>query len=532
MTKAIQVVLEFIYWHLLYNCAFVTSNSNNTCEVICLCPTPPDYWNQLKCCPDSLIQKKVANPHGVNAESNNPVADGNHMWNSPVNGQPLYDNPAADDYPMWNGLIDGGPMYDNPFDGRPMYDNPVDGRPMYDNPVDGRPMYDNPVDGRPMYDNPVADDYHMLNGPIDGGLMYDSPVDSGPIWNRPGDGGPMYDSPGDGGPIFDVPVDGGPMRKTPSDGGPMLDSRVAHESPVSTPSVRKPRSPSQGQGIRALRKRSNQVKIARNSSCVYPFVYTEPLHEEFKDYADRNTFRVFHGCLQKFIDSEMYLKCQDFRNVSSLERIIPVVDRKTEIIYANRFCAVCNDIKEVKTFNHEFICSNEILGHWDLISLEQTDENKIVQFQSGLCVYSLQPPDKKTMQAAGNRCLSAKYTNCNQAEDVALSSYDWDSYKITLNSLEDGKYCALCSYQSATKEYPDIEQSANNTVQGACNYRGCLNHRWDILSYSFFILMSLDKALPTKFDDRVLPSSDLTCGSQSFDVYDKYMVRNIPLSDL
>ena len=44
--------------------------------------------------------------------------------------------------------------------------------------------------------------------------------------------------------------------------------------------------------------------------------------------------------------------------------------------------------------------------------------------------------------------------------------------------------------------------------------------------------MSLDKVLVTKGDDRVLTPSNLTCGNQSDLVYDKYMVRNIPFSDV
>ena len=423
MTEASQLRLQIIFWYLLSICAFVAANSNNTCEVLCLCSTPPDYWNQLKCCPESLVQKEVANPHDVNSESNSPFADYYPMSDGPMDSQPMYSNPAADDYPLSDGQIDGGPMYDGP-------------------------------------------------------------VNDESMWDRKGDGRPMYDSLGDGGPIYDSQDNGQPMSENPSSNGPMFDSRVAGKSPVSPPSLREPRSLGQGKGIRAVTKRNHQVKISHKSSCVSPLVYTEPLH---KDFAGANPFRVFHDCPQKFIGSDVYLKCQNFRNVSSLDCMIPVVDRKTKIIYANRFCAECNGIDDFETFHHEFKCSNEILGHWDLLSLEQTEENKKILLQSGMCVYSFKPPDKKTMQAAGNRCLSAKYTKCYQAEDVVLSNYVWDSYKITLHYLEDGKYCALCGYESAMLEYPDIGQSTNNTVQGACNYGRCLNYKRPLLSYSFFI---------------------------------------------
>ena len=267
----------------------------------------------------------------------------------------------------------------------------------------------------------------------------------------------MYDSPPDGGSMYDSPPDGGSLYNSPIDGGPMSSHK---------------------------------------SSCVYSFVYTEPLH---KDFYYEYPFRVFHSCLQMFIGSEMHLKCQNFRNVSCLECIIPVVDRKTKIIYANRFCAECNAIEDIETFNHEFKCSSEILGRWDLLSLEQTEENNIVLFH---------------------------------AEEVAVSKFDWYDYKWSNRYLEDGEYCALCDYPSAMPEYPDFGQSESNTVQGACNYRECQTFRFQFMSHSFFILMSLDKALPTKGDDRVLTPSDLTCGNQPYVIYDKYMVRNIPFFDL
>ena len=501
MSGAGQLMLQFTYWYLLSICVFVASNSNNTCEVICLCFPPPTYWNQLKCCPNSLLQKKVAS----SSDDQPSMPDG------PAYDYPMPDDPA-DDYPMPDGPSDYYPMPDGPADYNPMLDGPVGGGLMYDNPVGGGPMYDNPVGGGPMYDNPVG-----------GGPMYDNPV---------GDG-PMYDSPVGGGPMYDSPVGGGPMYDNSDDDGPMLDSPVADDSPVSTPSVRVPRSPNRGQGIHAMKKRSGQEKASQNSSCVYSFVYTEPLHREFlKHLYNDIAFRVFHYCLQKHIGSEFYLKCQGFRNVSTLESAIPVVDRKTNIIYANRFCAECNDIDDFEVFHHEFVCSNEILGHWDFLSLEQTEENQLVLLRSGLCVYSLKPPDNKTLNTAGNRCMSAKYTDCNQAEEAVVSDFDWETYKSSVEYLEDGEYCALCGYQRDIPAYSDIGQFADNNVQRACTYGECLDKPIHVMSYSFFILMSLDKALLTTADDRAMKPSHLTCGNQSDYVYDKYMVRNIPSSDL
>ena len=47
------------------------------------------------------------------------------------------------------------------------------------------------------------------------------------------------------------------------------------------------------------------------------------------------------------------------------------------------------------------------------------------------------------------------------------------------------------------------------------------------MSFSFLVLMSLDKVLIPASDDRIVEPRDLKSGNQSDDVYDKFMVRMI-----
>ena len=432
MLGASLFTLQFINWYLLSFCAGENFNANNTCKVTCMCFTPRDFWNQLKCCPESLLRKKVAISNGK---------------------RPISDNPIAVDYP----IVDDYPMLSNPI---------ADDYPMLDNPI---------ADEYPMLDNTVADDHSMWDNLI-------------------------------------------------SDDRPISDNSVAEDGSVLLPTARESRSPRRERIVHNMKKRS-QVKNSPNSSCVYPFVHGEQLHREFRDYAENNRFRVLHDCLQHDQGSELYLKCQDFRNVSSLENVIPVVDSNTKTIYANRFCAECSNVKVFKSFHHEFVCSNELLGHWEFLSLEATEENEIDLIRSGLCVYSLQPPDNKTLNTVDSMCLSVRYTNCYQTEDTVVPDFSLNPLAIATQLLGEDKYCSLCGYQSNMLAFSDTGQHVNISVATAFSDEICLREPEDIMSYSFFILLSLDKAMLTKSDDRVMTSRDLECGNQTVEVYDKYMVR-------
>ena len=213
------------------------------------------------------------------------------------------------------------------------------------------------------------------------------------------------------------------------------------------PSAREPRSPGREWSIHSTKKRGTDVQNWQNSSCVYPFVHSEPLLDEFKAVVVGHQFRVVHDCRGNHSGSDLHTKCLAFRNISNLESVIPVVDGNTMTIYANRFCAECSDIQDFEAFLHQFICSNALLGQWELLSLERTQENQLNLIRSGLCVYFIKPPDKETLKIPENRCLSAKYTNCNQAGDAVVIDKNYWHDCLTTLSLPDGNLCAFCSDQ-------------------------------------------------------------------------------------
>ena len=289
------------------------------------------------------------------------------------------------------------------------------------------------------------------------------------------------------------------------------------------PSVREPRSYSRERSVHAIKKRSPGVKKWQNQSCIYPFVHVEPLYEEFHIFLSEIPFRVIHDCRGNHTGSDLHTKCLDFTSLSSFESVIPVVDRNTKTIYANRFCAECNAIQDSHAFPHEFVCRNALLGNWELLSLERTQENEMVLIRSGLCVYFLKGSETNSLDiVAGNRCSSAKYTDCSHSED-ALVVENWYKYNsLSKQYFQDGYHCALCGNQSDS--FSGIGQSVIRSVQTSCSYGCALDV---VMSFSFFVLMSLDKALIPVSDDRIMEPRDLKCGNQSNDIYDIFMVGMI-----
>ena len=174
----------------------------------------------------------------------------------------------------------------------------------------------------------------------------------------------------------------------------LIHRQVSHV--VDMTANREPRSLSQDRNDHATKKkRSSVVQTWQNQSCIYPFIHITPLPEEFEDVLNEAPFRVIHGCRENHTGSELHTKCLDFRNISTLEKLIPVADLNTMTIYANRFCAECNDVKDFEVFMPELICRNALLGNWEFLSLERTQENLMNLVRSGLCVFYLRPPIEK-----------------------------------------------------------------------------------------------------------------------------------------
>ena len=141
-----------------------------------------------------------------------------------------------------------------------------------------------------------------------------------------------------------------------------------------------------------------------------------------------------HDCEGNHTGSDLHRKCLNFSHISSFESVIPVFNRNTKTMHANRFCAECSDIQDFEHFLHQFICSNALLDNWELLPLERTQENEIVLIKAELCVYFLEPP--QTIANEGI-CFSA---NC-----------------LSRQSLQGGNYCAVCFDHSDS--FSDIGQS-------------------------------------------------------------------------
>ena len=262
-----------------------------------------------------------------------------------------------------------------------------------------------------------------------------------------------------------------------------------------------------------------------NTTCVYAVVHAEPLLVEFNVY--KSSIRVIHDCRENYIGSELHAKCLAFKNLSSLESSIPVIHRNTNAIYANKFCAQCQNIETYEPFKYRFICGNDLLGNWELLSLEATQDNQMVLIRSGLCIYVLNPADLETLKIPENRCLAAEHNDCPPTvADVVDKRYWRRSDCNSAMSSEDENYCAFCGDQNTM--FADAGETVNNSVHTICN-GGCPAETdiTSVMSFSFFILLNIDDALIQSSDDRTTKPRDLKCGNETNDVYDNYMVRII-----
>ena len=176
--------------------------------------------------------------------------------------------------------------------------------------------------------------------------------------------------------------------------------------------------------------------------------YIRSLQEKFLQILlDDRLIRVIHDCKGNHIGSELHMKCSNFRNISSIQNVLPVVDKSTKIFYANRFCAECSNIQHFVALPYDFLCSNELLGDCELLSLPPTQENQMFLLRSGLCNYFFKRPDP--YRAAEHRCLVARYNNCEQAED-AVVHVSWNNWRdcISTRPWQDHALCAYCAGQS------------------------------------------------------------------------------------
>ena len=219
-----------------------------------------------------------------------------------------------------------------------------------------------------------------------------------------------------------------------SERGP-LEKDIFDPDPGSA--IRKRRSKANDQeshGERAnasiIEKTTDTHTRQQSSSCLYPLIYREPLHAEFKERFKKTNKHtmvlMIHSCQYKFIGSELQSKCFDFRNTSSLENVIPVVDRATGRIFANRFCAECSGMNDFNEFTTNFICESKLFGEWGLLSMDRTHDNQMKLIKSGICVYYFTDPN---MYNPDNQCIEVRYRHCNQTGKKTCSVCDDSSYQ-------------------------------------------------------------------------------------------------------
>ena len=141
-------------------------------------------------------------------------------------------------------------------------------------------------------------------------------------------------------------------------------------------------------------------------------------------------------------------------------------------------------IQRFVAFRHDVICSNELLGDWELLSLERTQENQMVLPRTGLCIYYFKIHEIKPSVyfdiTAEHRCLAAKYSLCEQAEDAGVSrDYLFGRDCLLMLPLQDATYCSFCSGQN------DNATSIHNIVLSVSNTL-CKEHIPE-LGFSFYI---------------------------------------------
>ena len=141
-----------------------------------------------------------------------------------------------------------------------------------------------------------------------------------------------------------------------------------------------------------------------------------------------------------------------------------------------------------------------------------------------MCVLSPTPNRENPIIVYENWCVRAIYSRCNETGDAVIISKSRQPLCLSTLSLQDNNdyECAFCNDQSG-HYFPGSGQSDSNILKVRCAKR-CLFSS-DLMSFSFFILMSIDEALIPASDDRIMEPRDMKCGKVSNDIYDKYMVR-------
>ena len=116
-------------------------------------------------------------------------------------------------------------------------------------------------------------------------------------------------------------------------------------------------------------------------------------------------YRVVDYCPEENSDSELASKCSG-ENQSSLEEYLWVSENKTGLTFQNRFCAECNRIKDIVTWQFLTDCSQIIFQNLSLI-------NDASFFPDACSIINVVPDSvKDTVERF--RCFLSHFSTCNE----------------------------------------------------------------------------------------------------------------------
>ena len=149
-----------------------------------------------------------------------------------------------------------------------------------------------------------------------------------------------------------------------------------------------------------------------HTTCQFPALYTDNIHISIHPRTRQlSLLRMVDGCAHEYLGSDLQHNCLRYLNTTELDYLIPVISSHTGVIYANHFCAECNNVEKFEPFKAMFVCSYLLLlpNNWKLFAGSET----IDLIKAGLCLYIFKAPDEE--QVKDNICAVPTYTSCNQS---------------------------------------------------------------------------------------------------------------------
>lgn len=250
-----------------------------------------------------------------------------------------------------------------------------------------------------------------------------------------------------------------------------------------------------------------------NSSCLYPVIHSERLNRFNRpDNHVMFSLRMVHDCALEYIGSDLHEKCLLYRNTSNMDNLTPVMSNTTGVIYVNRFCAECSQIRYFEAFKPIFVCWYELFSpvNWDQLRVEWTLENQYRLTQAGLCVYIFRVPDEEKIKA--NACSNPIYTSCNQTGDMDVMdpflTEACEAYELPYKRQYRNIHCFLCNIKAGQQVYNP--------------HAYCPQTKLDqyIFEISFYAIIDVEQF---HISDRVI-SENKQCEDTAASMHDRYLV--------